>query len=56
MSRTPLSPDGPTVSVTVKLPEQLKRRLHAQAVLTGRKVGAVVREALEQYLQRKEKR
>lgn len=56
MSRTPLSTSDPTVKLTFKLPQQLDRRLHAQAVLTGRAVGAVVREALEMYLQRKEKR
>lgn len=55
MSRTPLSPSGPTVSLTIKLPMQLLRRLQAQTRPPERKVGAVVREALEQYLARKER-
>lgn len=56
MSRTPLSLDGPTVSLTIKLPMQLLRRLQAQTRPPERKVGAVVREAVEQYLARKERR
>lgn len=49
MSRNRLS-NGATVGRTFKLPEELDRRLHARAVLTGRAVGALIRDAIVAYL------